>query len=169
MEILLSKKKDSDLIGSANKVGMTSVNTNTSWDSRNKEDQLTILQEIRRKKQETQIIFYDYITDQKEDQANLILCTPFMDFMKLIDIEQAREKHEKYERKMTRLASKDEKAGVNFKGGAKPKANGKKTKTKGSKRDVIDEFEEMMKQIVLVASVAVISIGLFVFLFTVVL
>ena len=31
------------------------------------------------------------------------------------------------------------------------------------------EFEEMMKQIVLVASVAVISIGLFVFLFTVVL
>jgi len=31
------------------------------------------------------------------------------------------------------------------------------------------EFEEMMKQIVLIASVAVISIGLFVFLFTVVL
>lgn len=31
------------------------------------------------------------------------------------------------------------------------------------------EFEEMMKQVVLVASVAVISIGLFVFLFTVVL
>jgi len=31
------------------------------------------------------------------------------------------------------------------------------------------EFEEMMKQIVLVASVAVISIGLFIFLFTVVL
>lgn len=31
------------------------------------------------------------------------------------------------------------------------------------------EFEEMMKQIVLVASVAVVSIGLFVFLFTVVL
>ena len=74
------------MIGSANKVGM-SVNKIQSWDSKTKEEQLAILYDIRRKKQETQIIFYDYITDQKEALANKILSTPFMDFVTLTDIE----------------------------------------------------------------------------------
>ena len=105
MEILVKNNGESEMIASGNKVAMVGTDSNKA--QLDSEKQLDILKEIRRKKQETQIIFYDYITDQKEKLAIQILTTPFMDFEKLTDIEQAIEKHVKVKKQITRSQSKE--------------------------------------------------------------